>query len=47
MTAAADLLVDSLMGLSTRHGQILSALRSLLTPGPGLRVVAGGVRLGG
>jgi hypothetical protein len=34
---------DPLMGLSTRHGQILSALRSLLTPGPGLRVVAGGV----
>lgn len=37
--SAADLLVD----LSTRHGQILSALRSLLVPGPGLRVVAGGV----
>lgn len=34
---------DPLMGLSTRHGEILSALRSLLTPGPGLRVVAGGV----
>jgi hypothetical protein len=34
---------DPLMGLSTRHGQILSALRSLLVPGPGLRVVAGGV----
>jgi hypothetical protein len=34
---------DPLMGLSTRHGQILSALRSLLTAGPGLRVVAGGV----
>ncbi len=34
---------DPLMGLSTRHGQILSGLRSLLTPGPGLRVVAGGV----
>jgi len=37
---------DPLMGLSTRHGHILSALRSLLTPGPGLRVVAGSVDKG-
>jgi hypothetical protein len=32
---------DPLMGLSTRHGEILSSLRSLLTAGPGLRCVAG------
>jgi hypothetical protein len=34
---------DPLMGLSTRHGHILSSLRSLLVAGPGLRVVAGAV----
>jgi hypothetical protein len=31
------------MGLSTRHGEILSSLRSLMAAGPGLRVVAAGV----
>ncbi|MEW6476862.1 MAG: hypothetical protein AB1679_31785 [Actinomycetota bacterium] len=37
---------DPIMGLSTRHGAILSSLRSLLVAGPGLRVVAGGVDRG-